>query len=238
MAQALTIAARQSGSTASVALSAGPLRFVPAAEAPAGEAYEAFIARTASVPTRDNLHDLFNGLVWLAFPQTKRRLNALQAAEIARLGVGATRGPLRDALTLFDENGAVLDAPPALREAMVARDWQKLFVAERALWAEARLLVVGHALLEKLLSQRKEATAHVLLAQPAIHLIANGNSEVEPWLARALDPGWLSQKPFAPLPVFGIPGWCAQNADPAFYDDRRVFRPAAGAIASRRPRGA
>jgi hypothetical protein len=50
---------------------------------------------------------------WLRFPQAKRRLNELQA-EIARGGTGATRVPLRDALTLFDENGAVLDAPPAL----------------------------------------------------------------------------------------------------------------------------
>ncbi len=29
------------------------------------------------------------------------------------------------------------------------------------------------------------------------------------------------------LPVMGIPGWCAANADPAFYDDPQVFRRAA-----------
>src|SRR5438128_11828735 len=49
-------------------LAAGPLRFVDAAALPRGEAYEAFIHRQACVPTRDNLHDLFNGLVWLRFP--------------------------------------------------------------------------------------------------------------------------------------------------------------------------
>ena len=36
------------------------LRFVAQTELPEGEAYEAFIARTACVPTRDNPHDLFN----------------------------------------------------------------------------------------------------------------------------------------------------------------------------------
>jgi hypothetical protein len=53
-----------------------------------GQAYEAHIFQTRSVPTRDNLHDFFNGLVWLAFPQAKRRLNALQAAEIERMVSG------------------------------------------------------------------------------------------------------------------------------------------------------
>ena len=32
----------------------------------------------------------------------------------------------------------------------MARDWQRLFVGERALWAQARLVLFGHALLEKL----------------------------------------------------------------------------------------
>ena len=45
-----------------------PVRFVPHESRPRGEAYEAFIARTGCVPTRDNLHDLFNALVWLTFP--------------------------------------------------------------------------------------------------------------------------------------------------------------------------
>ena len=87
---------------------ASPVRFVPQAELPAGVAYEQFIFDTGCVPTRENLHDFFNGLCWLRFPHTKRQLNRLQAAEIASAGVGAVRGPVRDALTLFDENAALL----------------------------------------------------------------------------------------------------------------------------------
>jgi hypothetical protein len=49
------------------------------------------------VPTRENLHDFFNGLVWQTFPLIKRELNALQAAQIAAAGVGKSRGPARDA---------------------------------------------------------------------------------------------------------------------------------------------
>ncbi|MDP9995101.1 hypothetical protein J2W28_005453 [Variovorax boronicumulans] len=194
--------------------------FVHQDSLPAGQAYEAHIFQTRTVPTRDNLHDFFNGLVWLAFPQTKRRLNELQAAEIARTGIGATRGPLRDALTLFDENGAVLDAPPALWDALVARDWHALFVTRRALWSEARLLVFGHALLEKLIAPRKAATAHVLLPDSAC-----SNALDDAALARRLGPEWLAQKPFVPLPVLGVPGWCAANASAEYYDDPKVFRP-------------
>jgi hypothetical protein len=70
---------------------AGP-RFVSQAELPDGMAYEQFIFDTGSVPTREGLHDFFNGLVWKRFPATKRLLNRLQAAEIRRqASVGAVR---------------------------------------------------------------------------------------------------------------------------------------------------
>lgn len=197
------------------------MRFVPHEALPPGEAYEAHIFRTGDVPTRDNLHDFFNGLAWLHFPQAKRRLNELQAAEIARCGIGARRGPLRDALTLFDENGAVLDAPPALWDALVARDWQRLFVTERARWDEARLLLFGHALLEKLTAPRKGLTAHVLFAPGALRSIYPRDESI----AEALSAAHLATKPFVPLPVLGVPGWWPGNANLCFYDDLDVFRP-------------
>ena len=218
-ASGIGVAEALAGEPPPIELAAGPLRFVPGDSAGA-EAYEAFIFRTAGVPTRDNLHDLFNGLVWLRFPRAKRRLNELQAGQIARAGIGATRGPLRDALTLFDENGALLDAPPALWEALRARDWQRLFVTRRALWREARLLLFGHALLEKLVAPRKAATAHVLLAPGASPSLGLDDAAI----AAALDPAWLATKPFVPLQVLGVPGWWAANQAPGFYDDPFVFR--------------
>jgi hypothetical protein len=190
---------------------AAPVRFVPAAELPAGEAYEAFIARTGCVPTRDNLHDHFNRLIWHRHSRIKQRLNRLQAAEIASRGITATRGAVRDALTLFDENGALwLDAPAPLAQALAARDWTALFITHRTLWQQHRFEIFGHALLEQLATApRKGLTAHVLLADPL-----------------TLSPAQWAAKPFLPLPVLGIPGWWSANEDPAFYGDRRVFRPA------------
>src|SRR5262249_26039402 len=51
-----------------------PIRFVP--PAPLEEAYEIRVFETGEVQTRpDNWHDLFNALVWIAFPRTKAALN-------------------------------------------------------------------------------------------------------------------------------------------------------------------
>lgn len=207
----------------------GAPRFVPQAELPAGEAYETFIARTGCVPTRDNLHDGYNGLVWLTQPALKTRLNALHAAAIAREGIGPRRSALRDALTLFDEFGAWIEVPAAaggtpghatadttrddvraaFSDALRRRDWQDLFVVHRARWCDATVHLVGHALLEQLaVAPRKGLTAHVIVGHPL-----------------ALDEAAWAAKPFDPLPVLGIPGWWPANQDPAFYDDAAVFRP-------------
>ncbi|ADX48104.1 Protein of unknown function DUF3025 [Paracidovorax avenae ATCC 19860] len=200
---------------------AGPC-FVSQECQPVGEAYEAFIFRTGQVPTRDNLHDFFNGLVWLHYPRAKRRLNALQAGAIAAQGVGAVRGPLRDAITVFDENGAVLFAPQELREALATRAWRRLFTDLRPLWRQARLEIFGHALLEQLVKPRKPLTAHVLLVPDAPEMVA----DIDGWLEGSLAPELLTTKPFTPLPVLGVPGWWAENENFCFYDDSSVFRSA------------
>jgi len=199
---------------------AGLPEFVPAGALPSGESYESFVARTGTVPTRDNLHDVFNGMIWRQFPQAKRRLNELQAAQIASRGASATRGPIRDAITLFDENGALLDAPAPLWDALLARDWKRAFVDLQPLWAQGKVRVFGHALLEKLVRPRKATTAHVWRFQCPIESTA----EVDRWLAAQLAADSLAGKPFMPLPLLGIPGWCPENRQISFYDDPVVFR--------------
>jgi hypothetical protein len=195
--------------------------FVPHGELPVGVAYEQFIFQSGSVPTRDNLHDFFNGLCWIQFPQTKKKLNRLQAAEIAAAGIQTVRGPVRDAITVLDENGALLHAPDALWDALAAREWGRLFGALRPLWRESQLVLFGHAALEKLVAPYKSITAHVWrVTQPW-----NSTTELDAWLAQDLTAAKLARKPFVPLPVLGVPGWWPANEDPAFYADAQVFRP-------------
>jgi len=197
-----------------------PVRFVPQSDLPVGVAYEQHIFETACVPTREGLHDFFNGLCWHRFPLTKRRLNQLHMTQIAQTGIAPVRGPARDGLTVFDENAAFLQAPDALWDALLAKDWQRCFVELRPLWREAYLVLFGHALLEKLVSPRKGITAHVYRAKAAINTIAS----VDAWVADDLSADKLAAKPFAHLPVLGVPGWWAANEDALFYADTSVFR--------------
>ena len=211
-----------------------PVRFVPQSSLPSGVAYEQFIFDTQQCPTRDGLHDFFNALYWDQFPRTKARLNQLQAEQIAKLGSVTQRGAVRDALTVFDENGALLIAPPELWDALIAMDWQRLFVTLRPLWQQARLIPFGHALLEKLVHPRKPITAHVYIAQFTIKNIANKAintpatakfySQLDAFIAADLTAEKLASKPFAPLPILGVPNWWAANENPQFYDDETVFR--------------
>ena len=196
------------------------IQFVSQSALPPNEPYERFIFQTGQCPTRDNLHDFFNGLCWLHFPQTKRRLNQLQAAQIELVGIRDVRGAVRDALTVFDENAAFLHAPDALWKALVAKDWNTLFGDLRPLWREAQLVLFGHALLEKLVTPRKGITAHVYRVDPASTSLA----DLDAWVAADIGADRLAAKPFAHLPVLGVPGWWAANEDPAFYADVAVFR--------------
>ncbi|MEO8120153.1 MAG: DUF3025 domain-containing protein [Rhodoferax sp.] len=220
------VAAVAAGSSSAAALNTAlaprdlPVRFVPQSDLPSGVAYESHIFASNRCPTREGLHDYFNGLAWLRFPLTKRRLNHLHVAQIAHTGIQPVRGPARDGLTVFDENAAFLQAPDALWDALVAKDWHALFVDLRPLWRQAQLVLFGHALLEKLVYPRKPITAHVYRAQVASNSIA----DMDVWVAGDLNAEKLATKPFAHLPVLGVPGWWAANEDPSFYADSSVFR--------------
>ena len=210
-----------------------PVEFVSEDDAPAGRAYETHIAATGRVPTRLNAHDLFNALVWLAMPRTKARLNALQAMAIGREGIGARRGPLRDAATVFDENGALLvTEDPVLPELLRRRRWRDAFVERRAAWTEVRVLCFGHALMEKFATPYKAITAHALvIARPP----QSSLPAVDVAASTLIDAAFTTAT-LLPLPLLGVPGWCGENADPAFYDDGAVFRSNVGTPAGR-PRG-
>lgn len=205
-----------------------PIEFV-GPDVAAGLPYELFIAQTGRVPTRDNLHDRFNALIWLTYPRAKAALNARQAAEIERHGVGPARGAVRDAATLIDESAVLLVCPEQeVEAALVDHDWQRLLIDWRERWArDIVALPFGHALLEKLAGPFKAITACVVPLPGAADPDAAAASFIgRPDLAPPLLPH---------LPVLGIPGWCAENADPRFYDDPSVFRPRRGSLRHSEP---
>lgn len=218
-----------------------PINFVDQAELPPGIAYESFISITGGVPTRNNLHDFFNALVWLTYPCAKAALNAVQAAEINRLstqpislslpqGIASSmRGMLRDRATLFDENAAILVTSEAVVEvALRSHDWhQALIVRREAFGTCCEVRLFGHALIEKLVLPYKAISAHVWVLnvdQQFFDLQEGAKAlHVDRLLSQAIDAGMLRTAPIA-LPVLGVPGWWHEQ-EIAFYDDKNVFRP-------------
>lgn len=220
-----------------------PIRFVDQACLPEGEAYESFIANTGKIPTRDNHHDLLNGLIWLNFPHAKAVFNELHAKDILQHGIHNARTALRNALTVFDENGGiVVSSDKLLLEQLQAFKWQAVLVTHRTNWlAQHRTIAFfpfGHALLEKLVNPRKNITSHTLLILVDEgwfeQSIASQRNQLDAAIAKlfrqlampdlADNAVKLSSKSFQPLPVMGIPGYSDDNVIPAFYKDEAVFR--------------
>ncbi len=211
-----------------------PVRFVEQ-QGPVAGGYESWIEQTAMVPTRcagpGMVHDWLNALCWIRWPRIKATMNRLQArAAQARAGAcdgKSDRGRLRDAITLFDESGALfVSADQAAIARWLAMDWHGLFVDGRERFgSEIAVLPVGHALLEKLLAPYKGVCAHALpVIRPAGGVAARSIEALDAAVASRLASLGLRTDELAPLPVLGIPGWCAANSDPGFYNDPLVFR--------------
>jgi hypothetical protein len=201
-----------------------PISFV--ADEAADVGYEARIAATGRVATRDaNWHDLFNALVWLRYPRIKAAMNGRHCAEIENYPVG-DRGPVRDALTQFDEDGLVLVSDDAaLIDALRTHRWHEALFERRGSVERAVLHVIGHALMEKALAP------HFGLCAKALYLhadeVPSGREALDGSLATWIADGrWLrSPRDLKPLPVLGLPGMTLANTDPAYFEDTRQFRP-------------
>lgn len=212
-----------------------PIRFVPPAAAREASArYEVRIFETGEVQTRaDNWHDLFNALVWLAFPKTKAVLNRHHYEQIGARPAERQRGTARDVLTLFDEGGVVVGSADVTLPALL-RDfkWKELFWTRRDDVRRCmRFLVFGHAIYEKALEPFKGVTAKALIVDVAPELLDASTerqlAELDDRAARYFSgtQALASTRTLSPLPVLGIPGWEPANERQDYYDDMSQFRP-------------
>lgn len=190
--------------------------------------YEQHILDSGEVPTRiANAHDFFNALIWLTFPRAKAALNAVQCRELAGAPKGQ-RSPASNAATLFDESGLVLVArDAALAELLRAKQWKAAFWDERAKWQEARFYVIGHAIMEKGFAPYPGMTGKCLFL-PMSDLPEAGPPPAA--LDAAIAEAWLNGTVTKPadlfvMPVLGVPGFAAANAEADYYDNTEVFRP-------------
>lgn len=216
-----------------------PIQFVNQAELAPKMAYEAYISATGRVPTRENLHDFLNALVWLTYPRSKARLNAIQAAEIVRReqsghvgdpgSTTETRGVTRDRATIFDENAAILlTCDDHIQPLLVRHAWEEALWRQRSAFGAAwEVQLFGHALIEKLVTPYKAITAHVWMLRVESGFFDVPASEKYRVVDNLLDQGLrqaLLAGPGTPLPILGVPGWWV-GQDASFYRDTAVFRP-------------
>lgn len=217
-----------------------PLRVVaPNARAGAfGDRYEVRIFRDGELPLRpQNWHDLFNLLVWMAFPLAKAAINARHYGALLGQPSHGTlnRGPAQDALTLFDESGVVVlsDDGELLQD---VRDfaWKQLFWRRRErMQKHFHCFIFGHALYEKALQPFVGITGRAVLfeagqgSQPCAACARVAMESLDARLAaRVADvTAFLTPRELAPLPLLGIPGWWPANHQESFYDNTAYFRP-------------
>ena len=205
-----------------------PISFVqPPAD---GLDYETRVWLTGAVATRrDNWHDFFNALVWLAFPLAKAALNA-RHVELLRQQAGP-RCRERDAMTHFDECGAaVVSCDPELLDLVRGFQWRRLFWERRSdLSRGLRCLVFGHATYEQLLRPLRGLTAKAVLYQvsPAWleQPLAAQVADVDRRLAAEFPTGGQQlPRVWQPLPLLGLPGVTPENERATYYDDDWQFR--------------
>jgi hypothetical protein len=97
-------------------------------------------------------------------------------------------------------------------------------VERRAQWHAGIVpVVIGHALLEKLVRPYKGITAQVIVLD--CHDSHTDLLDVDRRAAAFVQRTDLAPSELAPLPVLGIPGWWPDNHERAFYADTQVFRP-------------
>jgi hypothetical protein len=206
--------------------------FVPQTERLSQRAYEQHIGQTGEVPTRsENWHDFLNACAWLTYPQSKAAINAVHCAQPEN----SVRSQASDAATVFDESGAILVGPdPRLAYWLRNHDWHQAFVVHRSLWQHHKLLIFGHAVLEKTLRPYPGMIAKVIYQPwPAI---ASGTRAQPPEgldavvAKRWLDGEFTNAATLFALPVLGVPGVDPASEDPAYYENVQVFRPAARAV--------
>jgi hypothetical protein len=199
-----------------------PVRFgAPLVEA-TGIGYERRIEACGVVPTRENAHDFFNAVQWIAFPQTKAAINAAHLRHLRDTPEVSSRSVGRDVITMIDESGVLVASEDASLLALLREfRWRSLFVTRRTdVVTHMRFALVGHGLMEKALDPFIGLTAKAVL----LHISDEESLDVSAarWLAN--DANLVATRNLAPLPLLGIPGWDRRNEDPAFYDNTDYFR--------------
>jgi Protein of unknown function (DUF3025) len=203
--------------------------------------YESRIYLKGELQTRlENWHDFFNAMCWMQFPKTKAALNALHYERSKTRQAGSNRSPLENAITLFDECGAVIVADDeAILDLVRGHEWKDLFWKNEcwdnqdSLGRHVQCYVFGHAMHEKTLTPYLGMTAHTLVLKQNSDFFQKDYSEQLSVIDQIISDAWLnkaanykieSPKDLHAFPLLGVPGWWSEKQGEQFYSNTGYFR--------------
>ncbi|MEI7843627.1 MAG: DUF3025 domain-containing protein [Gallionellaceae bacterium] len=197
--------------------------------------YEPRCYLNGEVQTRENnLHDLFNALAWLVFPQSKASINARHYEVLTNSSTPLTsqRGSVRDMATLFDESGVIVPyADTELAALLRGFKWKELFFQNREkVISTMGFYIFGHGLYEKAISPYIGFTGQGLLLPVAAEFFSwplpQRLAHLDVIVAAYLSEPTNCQDTYGlnPVPLLGIPGWSKDNEQLSFYDNQKYFR--------------
>lgn len=194
--------------------------------------YESRIYLKGELQTRlENWHDFFNAMCWLQFPKTKASLNALHFEASKTRRTGTNRSPLENAITLFDECGAIIVSDDNSRLDLIRNhDWKKLFWTDgEAFGKNIQCYVFGHAMHEKALQPYIGMTTHTILLEQTSDFFQKDYSRQLEDIDQMVSDTWFNKiiantKGLQPFPLLGVPGWWNGTQDEKFYSNTKYFR--------------
>jgi hypothetical protein len=194
--------------------------------------YESRIYLKGELQTRlENWHDFFNAMCWLQFPKIKASLNALHFEASKTRRVGTNRSPLENAITLFDECGAIIVSDDVSRLDLIRNhQWKELFWNNGpAFCKHIQCYVFGHAMHEKSLQPYIGMTTHAILLEQSSDFFQQDYSRQLEEIDQMVADIWLNKKiantkGLQPFPLLGVPGWWHGTQNEKFYSNTGYFR--------------
>jgi hypothetical protein len=193
--------------------------------------YEEHVSQLSAVPTRrSNWHDFFNMVVWAHFPKLRWALNAVHVDPDAgpkdpRNG----RAPAQNLAATLDEAGMLVTStsPRVLAELQALRFKRAFWDMRAELLETTQFWLVGHGMLESLLTPHTALAARSLLLPVPSHPPANASDDFRWELdarAAAHVHTWRTTRPVLDIiPLLAIPGY-SDNDSAAYYDDPANIR--------------
>jgi hypothetical protein len=194
--------------------------------------YDALVFNEKKIPIRKNIvHDYFNAITWLAFPNAKKKLNKKNFIFLENNYLNGNKNRPRniDLTTLLDESGIIVVTKNSyLASLMEKKKWKTVFWDNRDIVKKSfRFFLFGHSLFEKLMNKYIGTAARALIISDESLLldkitINNVDQMLSDYIDR--DSFFKNLEKSISIPLFAIPGWSNLNEKEEFYQGNEYLR--------------